>query len=227
MSYSLILLNGGVGSRVGADQPKQLIKINGIPMIVYSLISLLDIADISEVIINYPKGYKNIIENIVSDYAISKKIIYVEAGTTRQDSVYAMLKHCSNNSVILHESARPLVTKSHFEKLLMLEHQNASLMTTVPFTIAPVEPKESKVTGSLDRSKLRNVQLPQKFSLKDLKNAHQWAVLNNKIYTEDATLCADYGLNVFYIDGDESNIKVTTSNDIRIANFLLGGKEDE
>lgn len=227
MSYSLLLLNGGVGSRVKSNEPKQLIKINGVPMIVYSLVSACAVDEFDEIIVNYPVGYKDTIKDIVSDYSISKKVVFVEAGQTRQESVCKMLSHCKNNSIILHESARPLVTKEQFQKLINSEHANVGLMTKIPFTVAPVDPKNKKVTGNLDREMLRNVQLPQKFSLADLKNAHEWAMTSEKQYTEDATLCADYGLDVFFLEGSESNIKVTNPNDIRIAGFLLGDKESE
>lgn len=227
MNYSLLLLNGGIGSRVKSNQPKQLIKINGIPMIVYSLVSACAVDEIDEIIINYPIGYKDIINNIISDYSISKKVIFVEAGQTRQDSVYKMLSHCKNNSIILHESARPLVTKEQFKELIICKHSNVGLMTKIPFTVAPVDPNSNKVTGNLDREMLRNVQLPQKFSLEALKSAHEWANKSGKQYTEDATLCADFGLDVFFIEGSENNIKVTNPNDIRIADFLLGDKDSE
>ena len=229
MNCTLLLLNGGIGSRVGQPHPKQLIKINGIPMIVYSLISASLVDEINEIIINYPLGYKEAIENIVSDYAIKKKVIYIEGGTTRQESVYKMLQHSSNETVLIHESARPLVTKKHFENLLKSSHFNVGLMIEIPFTVVPVDTTTHLITGVLDRSRLRNVQLPQKFDVSDLLKAHEWAILNNKKYTEDTSLCTDYGhgIEVYYLDGSERNIKITTSEDIKIASFLLGGQYNE
>lgn len=227
MNCTLLLLNGGIGSRVGESYPKQLIKINGIPMIVYSLVSASLVEQIDEIIVNYPSGYKEDIENLVSDYAIKKKIIYVEAGNSRQESVYKMLQYSSNETVLIHESARPLVTKELFDRLLSSNHYNIGLMIDIPFTVVPVNPKTRLLTGTLDRSTLRNVQLPQKFHLNDILKAHEWASLNNKKYTEDASLCTDYGIAVYYLDGCERNIKVTTTEDIEIASFLLGGHYDE
>lgn len=227
MNCTLLLLNGGIGRRVGEPYPKQLIKINGIPMIVYSLISASLVDQINEIIINYPSGYKETIKNIVLDYAIKKKIIYVEAGNSRQESVYKMLQHSTNETILIHETARPLVTKELFEILISSSHYNIGLMVDIPFTVVPVDTTTKLVTGTLDRSTLRNVQLPQKFHLNDLLKAHEWACSNNKKYTEDASLCTDYGTAVYYLDGCERNIKVTTPEDIEIVSFLLGGHCNE
>src|SRR5690625_6080029 len=102
-----------------------------------------------------------------------------------------MIPHCTNDDVIIHESARPLVRSSHCHQLIDSQFRNVSLMSEISFTVAPVDPGTSAVTGSLDRSRLRNVQLPQKFSRSDLQEAHDSAVEKQIEYTEDATLVAD------------------------------------
>jgi len=70
--------------------------------------------------------------------------------------------------VIIHESARPLVTAADFHRIIAHEHRDVSYMLDIPFTVAPVEPATKKVTGYLERDTLRNVQLPQKFSKETL-----------------------------------------------------------
>src|SRR5690625_8054694 len=96
-----------------------------------------------------------------------------------------MIPHCTNDDVIIHESARPLVRSSDFQQLIDSQFRNVSLMSEISFTVAPVDPETSAVTGSLDRSRLRNVQLPQKFSRSDLQEAHDSAVEKQIEYTED------------------------------------------
>lgn len=225
--FSLILLNGGVGSRVAAGQPKQLIRVNHIPAMIYPLVAVDDIDEIDEIVLNYPAGWREAIEKVVVDYAISTPITFVEAGATRQESVSAMLEHCTNAHVVVHETARPLVSRADFEALIADEHDNVSYMLEIPFTVAPVDPATQQVTGALDRDRLRNVQLPQKFVKAALERAHQAAARDNASFTEDATLVAASGADVFFIPGSDRNFKITTKTDVRLAGHLLAGSDDD
>lgn len=222
--YTLILLNGGVGTRVGAGQPKQLLKIRGIPLLVYSLVAVDKIEKIDQIILNYPTGWKNEISDIIRSYAIKTPVIMVEAGGSRHASVAEMLPHVKNDHVIIHESARPMVEQSDFEMLLEHQEENISYMLPIPFTVAPVEPSSHKVIGSLERDRLRNVQLPQKYNKESLEAAHAFAASEGLEFTEDATLVATAGYPVFFMDGHDRNIKVTTPVDVTIATHLLDGE---
>lgn len=225
--YTLALLNGGVGTRVNAGQPKQLIRVNHIPAMVYPLVAVDDIPEIDQIILNYPAGWRGEMEKVVADYAIKTPITYVEGGDTRHASVRKMLEHCANDNIIVHETARPLASRADFEKLIAAEHDNVSLMLEIPFTVAPVDPETQEVTGSLDRSKLRNVQLPQKFRKDVLEAAHAYAERENVVFTEDATLCAVSGADVYYIPGTDRNFKITTRTDVKLAGYLLTGHDDD
>lgn len=223
--YSLILLNGGIGSRTGANQPKQLLKLRGIPILVYALVTADRVEQISQIVVNYPPEWREQIDQVLEAYAISTPVTLVEAGHSRHSSVAAMVPHCTNDDVIIHESARPLVRGSDFRRLIDSEFRNVSLMSEIAFTVAPVDPSTSEVTGSLDRARLRNVQLPQKFSKADLQAAHDRAVEQQLEYTEDATLVSDSGFPVHFIEGSDENFKVTTKTDLKMAGFLLRPEE--
>lgn len=224
--YSLLLLNGGIGARVAAGQPKQLIKVKGIPILVYSLVAADAVPEIDQIVLNYPDEWREEVERIVTAYAIRTPVTYVEAGSTRHESVARMLSSAANDDVIIHESARPLVTSADFSALIGDEDRNVSLMLQIPFTVAPVDPTTRTVTGYLERSALRNVQLPQKFAKADLVKAHEWAAGEGKTYTEDATLVAVAGFTVRFIEGNDRNIKVTTPTDVQLATYLLSGREE-
>ncbi|MBD5786379.1 2-C-methyl-D-erythritol 4-phosphate cytidylyltransferase [Cellulosimicrobium terreum] len=225
--YSLLLLNGGVGARVAAGQPKQLIKVNGIPILVYSLVAADAVPQIDQIVLNYPEGWREDVEKVVTDYAIKTPVVYVPAGSSRHESVALLLEHVTNDDVVIHESARPLVETADFARLVAAEHRNVSLMLEIPFTVAPVDPGSHRVTGYLERATLRNVQLPQKFSRADLEDAHAFARREDRLFTEDATLVAVAGHDVRFVDGSDRNIKVTTPTDVRLATYLLTGGEDD
>lgn len=224
--YTLLLLNGGVGARIGADRPKQFLDIKGIPILVYSLVAADRVPEISKIIINYPSDWHDEVAQVVSDYAISTPVELVEAGSSRHDSVAKMLAYSETDHVIIHESARPMVTRAEIEELIAAPGDNVAFMLPIPFTVAPVDPKSQEVTGSLERDGLRNVQLPQKFARKDLQAGHDYAQENDLVFTEDATLVAVAGPEVRFIDGYDTNIKVTTPTDIRLATFLLSEAGD-
>ncbi len=227
MVYSLALLNGGVGTRVAAGQPKQFLTVNGLPIIVYSLVAADNVDSISQIVLNYPDGYRDMVEKIVTDYAIKTPITYVSPGRTRHESVNQMLPYLENDHVIIHESARPLVTSADFERIIAHEHPDVSYMLDIPFTVAPVNPETHQVTGSLERNKLRNVQLPQKFRKTTLVAGHEYAAREGVHFTEDATLCAIAGFDVRFLEGTDRNFKVTTPIDVQLAGFLLGGEAND
>ena len=138
-----------------------------------------------------------------------------------------MVEACTNDDVVLHEAARPLVRSADFARLIAAPERNVSYMAPLTFTVAPVDPATHTVTGYLDRDLLRNVQLPQKFSLADLKKGHEFAAGQDVVFTEDATLLAAAGLAVHFVDGADTNIKVTTPTDIHLAVSLLHGEADD
>lgn len=223
--YSLLLLNGGVGRRVAGGRPKQFIRVNAIPALVYSLVAADRVEAITEFVVNYPPGWHEDVERIIADYAIRTEVRYVEAGDTRQSSVRALVAAATNDMVVLHESARPMVTTEDFERLIAEPFPNVSFMLDIPFTVAPVDPEHRLVTGYLERDRLRNVQLPQKYERAALLAAHEAAAERQLAFTEDATLCVVNGTEVRYIDGSDRNIKVTTRTDVRLAGFLLTGDD--
>ncbi|MGY2003825.1 IspD/TarI family cytidylyltransferase [Blastococcus sp. SYSU DS1024] len=225
--YSLVLLNGGSGTRMRADRPKQFLTVNGIPILVYSLVAADAVPELDQIVLNYPEGWREEVEGIVRDYAIRTPVDYVAAGATRQESVAAALKLCRNGDVVLHEAARPLVRSADFSRLISSPERNVSYMIPIPFTVAPVDPETRAVTGYLDRDRLRNVQLPQKFALADLAEAHEFAATQGHGFTEDASMLAAAGIPVHYIDGQDTNIKVTTPTDIHLAVSLLHGETED
>jgi 2-C-methyl-D-erythritol 4-phosphate cytidylyltransferase len=225
--YTLVLLNGGSGRRMGAPHPKQFIKVNGIPILVYSLVAADAVPEIDQIVLNYPEGWGDDVAALVHDYAIRTRVDLVPAGETRQASVAAALEACTNEDVVLHEAARPLVRSADFARLIAAPERNVSYMVPLTFTVAPVDPATHTVTGYLDRDLLRNVQLPQKFSLADLKKGHEFAAGQDVVFTEDATLLAAAGLAVHFVDGSDTNIKVTTPTDIHLAVSLLHGQADD
>lgn len=223
MKYSLILLSAGKGVRFGKNTPKQYLLLAGKPMIIHTLERIEKIPSISEIVIVCENTYVNTIKQFLINYGITKKVVFVEGGSTRQQSVYNGLKLCNEENVIIHEAARPLVTINDFNKLINCLNENVSFTYDIPYTVLKKE--DEYISDILNRQELVNIQLPQKFNKKDLIFSHEKATLEDKKFTEDASLLYYYTQKPIYcLQGKSYNIKITEYVDLLYGEMLI--KED-
>ena len=225
----LLLLNGGVGSRVDSTQPKQFIRLHNIPLFIYALRIIDEIPEISRVICNFPRGWRSELEGLVGAYALNKPTLFCEAGETRQESVFKMMEHVSldhEKVLLIHETARPLADKSLFLDLLNCQHENVILSQPLHFSVLKTAGSRDVVLGTIDRSTVVNVQLPHKFNSRDLYEAHQKARREGLEYTEDAAMVFDAGFRVNILEGSPLNFKITNVTDLMIASKALEGSDE-
>ena len=212
--FSLVLLAGGVGKRMDRDVPKQLLLLAGKPIIIHTLERVERIDEIAEIVIASPKKYIQEIEEIISKYCLNKKITCVEGGATRQESTYKALLNCNKdlNHVIIHEASRPFVLEKEFRELIECQEEACIYGTDIPFTV--LEGKEY-IEKNLERSRLINIQLPQKFNKNKLIQAHQDATADGKNFTEDASLYFEYtNEQIKVLRGSDYNLKITKPIDL-------------
>ncbi len=216
--YSAILLSAGSGTRMKEEVPKQYLLLGGKPMIMHSIERLDRLTMINEIIIVCDNSYKNHLEKMIKEYAITTPVKYVQGGALRQESVYNGLQQVSNNDVIIHEAARPFVKESEFQILIEDESRNATLAYDIPFTV--LKGKEH-ITSNLDRSELINVQLPQKFDTSAVIQAHKKARAEGNIYTEDASLMfANSDIKIKILKGSSYNVKITEPIDLVLGEII-------
>jgi len=211
--YTLILLSGGVGSRMKNPVPKQYMLLAGKPMIMHIIERADCLSQIESIIIVCAEEYRSMIELMIMQYGIKKPYSFALAGETRQASVFSGLKNVNTEDVIIHEAARPFVSVDDFEELINDASSNATIGMDIPFTVVK---GHSDVEGILNRSELVNVQLPQKFNTEQLLLAHYKAKADNRIFTEDVSLLYYYNPTsmIKIIRGKEYNIKITTRTDM-------------
>ncbi|MDE6272756.1 MAG: 2-C-methyl-D-erythritol 4-phosphate cytidylyltransferase [Muribaculaceae bacterium] len=218
MNYSAIILSGGRGNRMQEAVPKQYLLLGGKPMIIHSIERMDKIETISEIIIVCEESFIEPLKEMIHEYSILKPVIFIEGGQTRQQSVYNGLKAAKEDSIILHEAARPFVRRSDFEALISNPNANVTLGYDIPFTVLT---GTSKVQGILNRSELINVQLPQKFNKRALLDAHEKAIKENLTYTEDASLLFDISQEEISIQkGTSINIKITEPLDLELGEII-------
>lgn len=219
---SLLLLNGGVGSRLALDVPKQFHEVNGHPIMAYTLIAASKIDAISEIVLNAPEGFEARTREILDHYAGGKPVTLVAPGASRQASVHHLLQATTNPRVLIHETARPMVTRAMFQALIDHEADNVGYFDDITFSMCRVDRKTQTVSKNVRREKVFNIQLPQKFDRATLVAAHEGALSKGRIFTEDAVMVHKMtDAKVHVLPGDPRNIKVTTQNDLITISQLI------
>ncbi|MBB4823653.1 2-C-methyl-D-erythritol 4-phosphate cytidylyltransferase [Sporosarcina luteola] len=213
---SFILLAAGKGSRVEQKMPKQYVSIAGKPLLLHVLDKLTKIQEIDQLIICCELEYSGLIDTMIANHYPGLAYELIEGGATRQQSVWHGLQVCKNETVVIHEAARPFVRTKDFLRLIQDEMPNVIYGADIPFTV--LKGKEF-VEDVLKRDELVNVQLPQKFVTSRLKEAYKKALANKQEFTEDAGLFYTYceAEKIKVLKGLQYNIKVTYPID-----FLVG-----
>ena len=214
-NFSLIITAGGTSSRYGA-QNKLLEKLDDKTVIEHTLSSFLEFSEINEIIIPANSTISDELKRLFTNPAI--KII--QGGDSRQKSVYNALKYVTNEFVIIHDGARPLIKPGVISQIMdsVIHNRAVSVMTKTTDTIKEVD-ENGRIIKTIDRSKLYNTQTPQAFKTELIKNAHE--KLQNKHFTDDASMLEYLDIPVYVVIGSYTNIKITTKSDLDFAKLYI------
>lgn len=223
---ALIMLSGGVGSRLGCDIPKQYLEVNGKRIISYSLDTFMRRGDIDVFITVVSDEWKSDVEQLFKD--CTSTVLYAEPGETRQFSIYNALKVAKtvlsdDDVVIVHDAARPLVPNDLIDRCFdaCALHDGALPVIGVKDTLYMSSDGE-KINSLLDRNTLYAGQAPESFLFGKYLAAHdslpydEIAVIKGS--TEIAYRC---GMDVVMVKGDEMNFKITTKDDLETFESIM------
>ncbi|MBK3332424.1 2-C-methyl-D-erythritol 4-phosphate cytidylyltransferase [Persephonella atlantica] len=216
MKVVAVLLAAGSGKRFG--EKKQFVKLKGEPLFQYSLNTVNKIDIITDIALVLPE------EDIERVKVFSfKNVIKVAGGKERQDSVYNALKQIEGaDIVVIHDTARPFATERMFiEGVENVKKGWDGSITAIKArdTVKVVE--KGVVKGTLDRESLYIVQTPQVFVYEKLLSAHQKARRENIYGTDDSFLMERAGYRITVNRGSVLNFKITTKEDIFLANCIV------
>jgi len=215
MKTAVIIPAAGMSSRMGIQ--KQLINLNGRPVLAHTLEAFESHPDIDEIIVVGSKS----LAAVTSSFIKVKSL--VEGGVNRQESVWQGLCAVSDDVdwVLIHDGARPFVS----EKVIsdVLASGTCAISGVKSKDTIKITNKNNIVQETPDRENLWLVQTPQGFAHHIIKKAHQQAIADNFIGTDDAMLVERMGIPVQMIEGDYRNIKLTTPDDILIAELYTRG----
>lgn len=221
---SAIIVAAGKGSRMKAGINKQYLLLHNKPVLARTIEAFEKCDCISEIIVVINKNDNDFFIGSISRYNFKKITAVTEGGEDRQASVFSGLSHVSPSSeiVVVHDGARPLVTPDIIERSVEVAFNDGAACVGVPVkdTIKKVG-EDLSVEFTPDRSVLWAVQTPQTFRKDILVEAHKKAILDGFRGTDDSVLAERLGYRVRMVMGSYTNIKITTIEDLFLAETIL------
>ncbi len=222
---STIILAGGKGKRMRSAISKQFIDIKGKPIIYYTLKKFSENKKIDNIIVVLPEDeVKYFKENILKKYELRINKIVI-GGKERQDSVYNALKSLKNSStdiVLIHDGARPFISERIInEGIKFAEIYGAAAPGVMPKDTIKVKNEKNFSVDTPNRANLVSIQTPQVFKFDEILECHEKIRYNGEKVTDDTMVVEKYGYSVYLYDGEYTNIKVTTPEDLILAERLI------
>lgn len=212
---SAILLAGGVGSRMGEQVPKQYLPLHGKSIALYSVELFMAIEEIGEIIVVCEQRYQKM---------FPPTLRFAKPGIRRQDSLYHALELIAEESemVVIHDAARPLVTRDILRRAIEgCREQGAAAVGVLAKSTIKESCEGGFVKKTLDRSLLWEIQTPQVIRSALLKRAVDHAKKHSLEVTDDVSLVEAVNHPVKIIEGSYQNIKITTAEDLKLAEILM------
>jgi 2-C-methyl-D-erythritol 4-phosphate cytidylyltransferase len=221
-----IIVAAGSGVRMNMKKNKAFLDIAGIPTIAYSLIAMQKSRQIDEIIVVTKEENILLVSDIAKEFAIEKLKKVIPGGERRQDSVCNGLREAGGASVIaIHDAARPCVQVESIDAVVKLANRRgaATLAVRVSDTLKRV--KDGVIVENVDRLDMWAMQTPQAFRYDVILRAHENAIEKNIRATDDAFLVQQLGIPVYIENGSRDNIKITTFEDLDVAEGILRVRE--
>lgn len=219
-SVTAIILVAGNSTRFGKNKNKNLELINGKSVLSYSLKEFNDNGYVDNIIVTVKKEDMNNVKMIIKEQLLIKKIDIVLGGCTRQESVYNSIKDTKADIVIIHDGARPAIKQEYISECIesMEEFKGATVGVKSKDTIK-IADDNNIVISTTKRSNTWIIQTPQCFDRKILLDMHE--KFKSEEVTDDCMLLEKGEHKVKIIEGDYTNIKVTTAEDINIIKAFI------
>lgn len=221
MKLGVIIASAGQSRRLGHN--KVLMELGNKPVLLYSLEKFFNIPSLSELVIVIRAQDEIDIRDILSKAGFDSSMIkIVHGGKERQDSVYMGLKSLVNSEIVaVHDGARPFVSLDLILKLIKEAENHPGVIPALPVKETIKIVKNGYVESTPNRESLWSVQTPQVFRYSILVEAYEKAYRDNFYGTDDSSLVERIGYKVKVIEGEYTNMKITTKEDLLLAHRYL------
>lgn len=226
-----ILPAAGLGTRMGAETPKQFLSLDAVPVLLFTLRRLAACPAITEFIIaTRAEEIESVKTSIASLDLGSRTVRVVRGGDTRQDSVANTLTEVSSEAelILVHDAVRPLVTLSQIERVIAEAEACGAAILGIPAMDTVKEVKRASlpndvalVTATIPRERVVLAQTPQVFHSTLLLEAFARARQDGVTASDEAGLVERIGHDVHVVVGSERNLKITRPGDMELAEFYL------
>ncbi len=225
MKSAAVIVSAGKGHRLAGEKKKQFLLLAGKPVLCHTLDKFETCPSIDSIqLVVGQEDMDYTLRAIVEDHGYRKVSQIVPGGKLRQESVKNGIDALSRDVdiVVVHDGVRPFVTREMIEESIQAARRFKAAVAAVPVkeTIKVVGPDRT-VLKTLDRESLWRIQTPQTFQVEVIKEAFRRAAEDGFIGTDDASLVERIGINVYILPGSYNNIKITTPEDLILANLIL------
>lgn len=215
----IVIVAGGQGVRMGTALPKQFLNIGGKPILYYTIKAFLDSVPQSNIVVVLPENDISKFQIVLTHFESGINLTIVEGGNNRFESVKNGLKNIPNNAIILvHDGVRPFISSALISKCISEAYAKGSAIPVIK-----VEESIRQISGNsskaVDRSAFRIVQTPQVFKSEIILPAFEQNYQQN--FTDEASVVESFGREINLIEGEKSNIKITTQEDLERAEYIL------
>lgn len=219
-TVTAIILAAGNSTRYGKNRNKNFDILNGNTVLYYSLYAFNKNNYIDNIIIVTRENEKNIAEEITKKTKLTKRVMFITGGNTRQESVYNAITKTESDIVIIHDGARPVIKQKYIDKCIeTMETEKGTTIGVKAKDTIKITDDDNIVIATTPRSNTWIIQTPQCFDRKILLDMHR--KYKNEQCTDDCMLLEKAGEKIKIIEGDYTNIKITTFEDIKIISELI------
>lgn len=225
-----ILPAAGMGTRMGAEMPKQFLELDGLPIVLFTLRRLAACAAVSEFLIAMQPDGATAVQQRAASLGGGRPVRIVRGGDTRQESVAQALREVSAETelVLVHDAVRPLVTQEQVERVIAEARACGAAILGIPALDTVKEVKRGSlpedvalINSTIPRERIVLAQTPQVFRCDLLKQAFARAQQDGFTGSDEAVLVERLGETVHVVQGSERNLKITRPADLALARFYL------
>lgn len=226
----------GLGTRMGADTPKQFLELGGVPLIVFTLRRLAACSAITDFFISTRADDVMALEAMVAKASLGRPARVVHGGDTRQQSVANALAQVdpATEIVLVHDAVRPFVTLAQIERVIAEARTRGAAILGIPAIDTVKEVKRASlpedvalISATIPRERIVLAQTPQVFSYPLLRDAFKQAQQDGVTASDEAAIVERFGHDVFVVLGSERNLKITRPADMELAAFYLQQEREQ